>query len=129
MLASPSFLSYPFVFRVALLLALVFITVRFTRRGIQNGVLIGLITGMSPFPITLFRGSELLPGLPNVISLDRIVWPMLLVIFLYKRSRGETEKLPLDLVEFGLLAFLGVMLASMVSHGSYTDSEGGWELF
>jgi O-antigen ligase len=129
MLDSPSLLSYPLVFRIVLLLAVVFITIRYTMRGIQNGILIGLITGMSPIAIWLFRGSELLPGLPNVISLDRIVWPIVLAVFLFKRSRGETKKLPLDWIECGLLMFIAVMLGSMISHGSYIDPDGDWSLF
>jgi O-antigen ligase len=128
MLDSPSLLSYPFVFRIGLLVVLVFTTVRCSMRGIQNGILIGLISGMSPVAIWLFKGSELLPGLPNVISLDRIVWPTVLAVFLVNRSRGETKKLSPDWIEWGLLAFIFVMLASMINHGSYTDPEGEWSL-
>jgi putative inorganic carbon (HCO3(-)) transporter len=128
MLYSPSFANHAFVFRLALLLALVFLTFKYTRRGMQNGILIGLITGMSPVAILLFRTSELLPGLP-MISLDRIVWPTVLAAFFFKRSRGETARLPLDGIERGLLAFVAVMLASMLIHGSYTGSDGEWDLF
>src|SRR5215510_567624 len=121
MLPSPALAYYySFVPRVVLLLILVFLTVKYTRRSLHNGILIGLITGMSPTAIMLFKPSEFLPGLP-MISLERVVWPTVLATFWFKRSRGETTRLPVDWVERGLLAFIAVMLISMITNGSYTD--------
>jgi O-antigen ligase len=129
MLDSPWLITYPFPLRLAVLLVLVYFTVKYTKQGIQNGILIGLVTGMSSNPIVLFRGSELIiPGLPNQISLDRIVWPLVVAVFFLKRSRGQTERLPPDWIERGLLLFIAVMLASMMWHGSYTDLDGDWAL-
>jgi O-antigen ligase len=129
MLSSPSLVYlYSFVPRIVLLLILIFLTVKYTRRRLHNGILIGLITGMSPTAIMLFGPSELLPGLP-MISLDRVVWPTVLATFWFKRSRGETTRLPLDWVERGFLAFIAVMLTSMITHGSYKDAKGDWNLF
>jgi putative inorganic carbon (HCO3(-)) transporter len=129
MLDSPMLISYPFGLRVGLLIALIFVTVKYTRRGMQNGILLGLITGMSPIAIVLFRGAELLPGTMPNISLDRIVWPIVLIVFFLKRRRGETERLPLDGIEYCIFALIMIMLLSMVSHGSYTDPDGDWALF
>ena len=129
MLDSPSLISYPFPLRFGFLVVLVFLAAKYTKRSVPNGILLGLITGMSPVPILLFKGSELFPGLPNMISLDRIVWPTVLAVFLFKRSRGETERMALDRIECALLAFVGVVLVSMVARESYIDSDGEWNLF
>jgi O-antigen ligase len=123
---TPSLLSLPLLLRIVLFFALLGFVYRYTKRDIQNGVLIGLITGITP--TGLFRGWEILPGLPN-ISIDRIVWPVVFIMFLLKRRRGQTERLTLDWTEWGLLAFITVMLVSMISYGSYIDEDGDWSLF
>jgi O-antigen ligase len=117
---------YPFPVRFALFIALFVFVYRCTNKSVQNGVLIGLITGAAA-PI-LFRGWEIMPGLPNNITIDRIVWPVVLGIFLIKRRRGQVKRLPLDWIERGLLTFMAVMLASMIQHGSYVDADGEWSL-
>jgi hypothetical protein len=129
MLASPVLTSYPFGLRIGLLIALIFLTVHYTRRGMQNGILLALITGMSPVAIILFRGAELLPGILPNITLDRIVWPTVLIIFFLKRRQGETERLPLDWIELSILALITVILISMIRYGSYRDEDGEWNLF
>jgi O-antigen ligase len=129
MLDNPSFTSFPLGLRIGLLIALIFLTIRYTRRGMQNGILLGLITGMSSNDIILFRNYELLRGvLPN-ISLDRIVWLIVLIIFFLKRRRGETVRLPFDWIERSIFVLIIVMLISMFGHGSYTDPSGEWKLF
>jgi O-antigen ligase len=117
---------YPFPFRFALFIALFVLVYRCTNKGLQNGVLIGLIVGATG--IVLFNGQEIMPGLPNVISVDRIVWPVVLGIFLIKQRRGQIERLPLDWIERVLLAFIAVMFASMIQHGSYVSADGEWSL-
>src|SRR6266498_4788917 len=117
---------YPFPFRFALFIALFVFVYRCTNKGVQNGVLIGLITGATG--IILFNGREIMPGLPTNITLDRIVWPIVLGIFLIKRRRGRAERLPLDWIERGMLAFIAVMLVSMIQHGSYVSADGEWSL-
>jgi O-antigen ligase len=129
MLTNPMLTNYPFALRVVVLIALIFLTVRYTRRGIQNGILLGLITGMSPQAIILFHNSELLRGVIPNISLDRIVWPIVLIVFFLKRRRGEIEKLPFDVIEYCLLALITIILLSMISYESYKDVDGEWNLF
>jgi O-antigen ligase len=126
MLDNPSLSSLPFALRLIVLVACAFLTYRYTKRGFHNGILFGLITGATS--ITLFKHSEILPGLP-IISLERIVWPTVLIVFLMRRLRGETKRLPLDWIERSLLAFIAIMLVSMVSHGTHLAADGEWSLF
>ncbi len=107
-------LEYPLALRIGLLIALVTFTIWYTRRGLQNGILLALITGMGIFE--LFKGEGILP----IVSLERVVWPLVFVIFVLKRKRGETTRLPLGRVEISMLVFLAVALISMYSHQTYT---------
>jgi O-antigen ligase len=115
---------YPYALRVGLLFALIFLTFRYTKRGIQNGILIGLVTAMSPIPLTLFERFGPIPD----VSLDRVVWPIVLIVFFLKRRQGETDKVPLDWIECSILGFTAIVLLSLISYGSYAGKEG-WNLF
>jgi O-antigen ligase len=124
MLSTPGlYHSYPYALRVGLLFALIFLTVRYTKRGIQNGLLLGLIVSMSGVSIALFRSMGPIPD----ISLDRVVWPAVWLIFFLQRRQGNTERLPLDWVERCILVFSTVALISLISYGSYAAG-GGWDL-
>jgi len=106
--------------RIVLLAVLILITIRYTRRGLQNGIILGLVTGTSIFE--LFK--EEVGSLP-IISLERVVWLIVLIIFLLKQRRGETERLPLDWIERSMCVFLMVIVMSLFSQGSIEMGQGG----
>jgi O-antigen ligase len=51
-----------------------------------------------------------------------------LIIFFLQRRQGETARLPLDWAERSMLAFVVVMLMSLIIHGSYASADGEWNL-
>jgi O-antigen ligase len=125
MLNSP-YLYSEFSFGVLLILALALflLTVACTRRGLQNGILLGLIVGMSGIEIRLFQRMGFLP----FITLDRVIWPVVWTIFFLWRRQGKTARLPLDGVEYSMLAFATVSLISLMRFGNYATAEGEWDL-
>jgi O-antigen ligase len=116
--------QYPLGLRIIIFLVLTSLTIRYTRRGVQNGILIGLAAGMNLFE--LFHG-DFGKALP-IITLERLVWSIILGVFLIKRSKGETNRLPLDLVERSILVYFFVIMISLFMHRSYTTTAGGWHL-
>ena len=87
-------------------------TIWSTNRGLQNGILLLLISGMTS--VWLIKS----PTLPN-LSFDRVVWPLVLLVFFFKWRQGQIRKLPFDWVEYSMLAVLVAIVASMYIHGSY----------
>lgn len=115
------FLDYPLGVQIGLIIALIGVTIFLTRKGFQHGIVLALATGMGIFPI--FPAQM---GLPS-INMDRIVWPILLIMFVVKRRHGETQKLPLNIIEYCMIALVAIVLMSVFLHGSYTSERGGEE--
>src|SRR5581483_5687695 len=107
------FLDLSFNIRILILLGLIAFTYWWTRRGVQNGLILGLVTGMIPMTESWLIRSE--GGLPH-LTLDRVVWPVVLLLFVLMRRRGETARRPLDAVEKNMLLLVGVIVLSMYVH-------------
>jgi hypothetical protein len=72
------FLEFPLTVRWLLLLVVMLLTIRVAARGLQNGILLLLFTTLwlARDYTMLFPGYL---GLPN-FTLDRVVWPLVLLI-------------------------------------------------
>jgi len=118
------FLDLSFNIRILILLGLIAFTYWWTRRGVQNGLILGLVTGMIPMTESWLIRSE--GGLPH-LTLDRVVWPVVLLLFVLMRRRGETARRPLDAVEKNMLLLVGVIVLSMYVHKTYVSDQWGTE--
>jgi O-antigen ligase len=115
----------PFAIRFGLLVLLAALTLRYSKRDLQSGVL--LFLGASLFPLDqaiLWREG----GLP-ILSMERVVWPLILLIFFLQRLKGKIQRRSPDLVEYCMIAFLAVVMVSMYVHGSYVTSVWGTDKF
>jgi O-antigen ligase len=102
--------------RLALLIVLSLFTFRYTSRGLHNGMWLFLITAMWPSDqVWLFPGVGMLP----VMTLDRIVWLLVLLVFIVKWRQGKLDKLPPDLIEYCMCALVVVILLNMYVHKTY----------
>jgi len=105
--------------RLVILVVVVGVTIWATIRGFQYGVLLILPTGMTTAWFIRSEGS-----LPH-ISLDRLVWPTVFLIFLWAWRQGKTERCWPDLTEWLMLILLGVILLSMALSGSAVSDQYG----
>jgi O-antigen ligase len=105
--------------RLVLLAALVGLTLWAAFRGMHYGILILLPTGMTTAWI-IKTG-----GLPN-LSLDRVVWGLLLLEFIVKWRR-DSKRVSLDIIEYLMLALVAVIFISMATHESYASDTYGDE--
>jgi O-antigen ligase len=116
----------PFVIRFGLLVLLAALTWRYSKRDLQSGVL--LFLGASLFPLDqaiLWREGG---GLP-LLTMERVVWPLILLSFFVQRLKGKIKRRSPDLVEYCMIAFLAVIIVSMCVHGSYVSSVWGTDKF
>ena len=103
--------------RLAFLIGLSVFTILYTARGLQNGMGLFLITTMWPSSqVWLFSGVAMLP----IITLDRIVWLTLLVVFILQWRQGKLDKLPPDFIEYCMFALVVIILLNMYVHKTYT---------
>ena len=119
------FTNLPFAIRVGLLVLLARLTWRYSERDLQSAVL--LLLGVSLFPLdqaVLWREG----GLP-LLTMERVVWPLILLIFFLQRLKGKIKRRSPDLVECCMIAFLAVIMVSMFVHGSYVTSQFSREAF
>src|SRR5262245_21771474 len=113
----------PFVIRLGLLVLLAALTLRYSKHDLQSGVL--LFLGASLFPLDqaiLWRAG----GLP-VLSMERVVWPLILLIFFLQLLKGKIKRRSPDLVEYCMIALLAVIMVNMWAHESYVTSQWGNE--
>ncbi len=108
------FLELNFALRLALIVILAVGTVIATNRGLQYGLLLAMITGLFGMRGMLIWGMSL----PN-LTMDRVVWAALLLVFLVMWRRGKIKSLTPDLAEYAMLALLIVILVSTYVHESY----------
>jgi O-antigen ligase len=108
----------PFAVRLGLLVLLAAVTWRYSNRDLQSGVLIFL--GASLFPLdqaVLWREG----GLP-LLTMERVVWPLILLSLFLQRLKGKIKRRSLDLVEYCMIAFLILVIVSMSVHESFIAS-------
>jgi O-antigen ligase len=105
--------------RLAFAIGWTLLAIRCTTRGLQYGLVLVLLSSM--MRLTLFNQIR---GFPD-ITLDRLVWPVVVSMFFVKWRRGETERLPLDWIEWALLTLvIGVLISMRYSAGYAPDSSG-----
>jgi hypothetical protein len=105
--------------RLVLLAALALFTIWYTARGLQNGIWLFLATSIWPMlQGSLFRAGG---GLPNV-TLDRVVWPLVLLVFIFRWKRGEIDRSPPDSIEYCMFALLLVTLLSCYIQKTYVSN-------
>jgi len=73
-------------------------------------------------PWNILIGSGL--GLPH-LTLDRVVWPLVLVIFVVQWIRGEINRYSPDWIEYSMFTFLVVILLNMYMHGTFISHQFG----
>lgn len=114
--------------RLVLLVVLILLTFWATTRGLQNGILLLLVTALFPLEAAiLVRGGMISGGigLPN-LTLIRIVWPLVVAVFFLHWRRGNIDRYRFDLMEYCMFALVVIILISMYAHGTYnTDKWSG----
>jgi len=110
--------------RLGLLAVLSLFTVWYTARGIQNGIWFLLVTMMwNMNHATIFPSAG---GLPN-ITLDRVVLPLVLAVFVLQYRKGKVNRYPPDLIEYCMCILIVVILLSQYMNETYTTSRWGGE--
>ena len=99
------------VFAIAAVVALVWGAVLFARGGLLGGCLAVMLAGCC-FGYPFFH----LPAGPIPLTLDRVLWAGLLVVYVLWRRLGRVKPKPLGRAEVVLLAFFGVLLLSTLAH-------------
>lgn len=99
------------IIAIAVLVGVVWGAVFFLRGGLLAGALIVLLAGTC-FGHHLFHFSE---G-PIPLTSDRILWAVLMVQLFFWWRMGLTEPIRIGWTEVLLLAFIGVLAASIVTH-------------
>jgi hypothetical protein len=119
------FYELPLAVRWLLLLVVMLLTVRVAARGLQNGILLLLVTTLWPVEnyTALFPSSL---GLPN-LTLDRIVWPLILLAFIRQWKHGHVYRYPLNSIEYSMLLLLLVVIGNMFTLGTYISNQWGGE--
>jgi O-Antigen ligase. len=118
-------LELPLAVRVLLLLIVMLLTVWVAARGLQNGILLLLVTTLwlTRDFLTLFPGYLGLPG----FSLDRVVWPLILLAFVWQWKHGHIHRYPPNGIEYSMLLLLVVVVSNMFAHGTHIGNEWGAE--
>jgi len=96
---------------VALCVALVWGAFVFLRGGLLAGCLVVLLAGVC-FGHPFFN----LPGGPVPLTVDRLLWVVLLVQYVIWRRQGLAERRPLGNAELVLCALVAVLVLSTFSH-------------
>jgi O-antigen ligase len=119
------FLELPLAVRWLLLLIVMLLTIRVAARGLQNGILLLLVTTLwlTRDYTTLFPGYL---GLPN-FTLDRVVWPLILLMFVWQRNHRHIHRYPPNSIEYSMLVLLLVVVINMFAHGTHIGNEWGAE--
>ena len=105
--------------RYALLLVLIVLTAWYSKRGLQNGVVLLLATSLLPMPQAMLLWEV---GLP-ILTPERVVWPLVLLMFLFKWKQGKVKRYAPDLIEYCMVALLATILASMYIHGRFVSTQ------
>jgi O-antigen ligase len=109
--------------RMALLVVLVLFTIWCTARGMQNGIWLLILNSMWPMlQATLFREGSL-----PLITLERVVGPLVLLMFIVRWKRHEIDRLPLDSVEWCMIGLLLAILVNMYMNNTYATDRWGRE--
>jgi O-antigen ligase len=107
--------------QLLILVILILLAVWSSQHGLQNGILLLLVTGMIPMSeSTLIRGF----GLPQ-ITMDRIVWPLVLLVFIVQWKQGKIERYPFDWIESCMFLLLTTVILSMYVHGTFISNKWG----
>ena len=96
---------------IAGIVGLVWVAVVFLRGGLLGGCLVVLFAGCC-----LGRDFFSLPAGPIPLTIDRVLWIALLAFYLVSRRLGWVEPKPLAAAEYALLAFVGALLLSTLTH-------------
>jgi O-antigen ligase len=115
----------PFVIRFGMLILLAIITWRYSGRGIQNGIVLLLAVSLFPFDQAILWREGALP----ILSMDRVVWPLLVVSFFYQCNKGKIKMRRLDAVECCMIVLLAVILVSMYVHDALISTRWSGERF
>jgi O-antigen ligase len=112
-------LELNWVIRWGLVVLISVMTIRCSVRGLQNGLLLFLIASLLPIQhgMLIYGG-----GLPH-LTVDRIVWPLVLLVFVVQWRRGEIKSRSTDLVEQSMFILLLVILLNMYFHGKYISHQ------
>jgi O-antigen ligase len=104
----------------------IFITFRYTVRKIHNGILFMMIAGMSTFYMTHLgdSGDTGVSKLPTITA-DRVIVVCVLIIFVIKWWRNETEKFSFNWIEVCMLLLVVAIFISMWSNKSYQRDVNG----
>jgi general stress protein CsbA len=101
--------------RLALLVFLSLLTIRYSARGLHSGIVLLLVTSMLPVDHrTLISGGSL----PN-LTVDRVIWPLVFLSFVWQWRQGNTKRCTVDMIEWCMFILLFVVMLSMYFHGSY----------
>jgi O-antigen ligase len=121
------FLEFPLAVRSLLLLVVMLLTVWVAVRGLQNGILLLLVTTLwLPMDYTmLFPGYR---GLPN-FTLDRVVWPLILLVFVWQWKHGHIHRYLPNSIEYSMLVLFLVVIVNMFAHGTHISNEVGGKRF
>jgi hypothetical protein len=114
----------PLGLRLGLLVSLILFTLWSSKRGLHYGILLFLFTTMwRMLEATLFRAEG---GLPN-LTLERIVWPVVFLVFLFQWRKGKIIRLPPDSIEYCMGAALVAIAISMYVFQTHTTGQLGRE--
>jgi hypothetical protein len=117
------FLDLPLALRLLLLLVVMLLTVWVAARGLQNGILLLLVTTLwIPSNYTMLFPGYL--GLPD-FSLDRVVWPLILLAFVWQWKHGHIHRYPPNSIEYSMLVLLLVVVFNMFAHGTHVSNQWG----
>ncbi len=116
------FVDLPVAVRFVLLIGLGLCTVRASARSLHNGILLLLITSLifAEYAV-LIEGTS---GLPNM-TLERAVWPLLLLVFVWQWKQGKIHRHPPDVIETCMGILVVVIIGNMLAHGTHRSDEWG----
>ena len=114
----------PLGLRLSLLVGLILFTLWSSKRGLHFGILLFLFTTMwRMLEATLFRAGG---GWPN-LTLERIVWPVVLLVFLFQWRKGRIARLPPDSIEYCMGAALVAIAISLFVFQAHVTGPAGSE--
>jgi O-antigen ligase len=115
----------PFAIRFGLLVVLAVLTLRYSAQGVQNGVLLFLGVSLFPFDQAILWREG---GLP-ILTMDRVVWPLVVVSFVMQRMKGKIKVRRLDAIERCMIVFLAIIVGSMYVHETFIKARWYGETF